>query len=167
MNDENTKIYVRVAGSRPKDFNTPKPFVWDGRRDRILWTKLSKIESLESMNWKEVSSDLGAPEYFLKKRSYVLFHDQLKVLSEEIEKQSESQGVSRSNSESYKNDLSKEPKKQLIHDDVVNNLHSSRIMNHKIEVTEQGDNDISSSEFSNLSISKSALEEALIDRLHL
>lgn len=109
MNNENTKIYIRVAAKRPEGMVTPKPFPWDQRRDKILWTKISKVDSLDEMDWKELSGDLGAPENFLKKRSYVLFQGQLKVLSEQID------GRTTSHSESHRSG----------DDDILKNLQAS------------------------------------------
>ncbi|CAH01492.1 Atg29p [Kluyveromyces lactis] len=154
MNNDNTKVYVRVAGKRPENFVETKPFIWDSRRDKILWTKISKIDSLEDMDWQELGADLGAPEPFLKKRSYTLFQNQLKVLSNQIDVTSNT----RSSSES----------RNSVDNNILQNLQASRIMNHKLDKTDNlANNQESSSELSNLSVSKSALEDALMDCLQL
>ncbi|CDO93166.1 unnamed protein product [Kluyveromyces dobzhanskii CBS 2104] len=154
MNNDNTKIYLRISGKRPENFVETKPFNWDSRRDKILWTKISKIDSLEDINWIELCGDLGAPESFLKKRSYTLFHNQLKVLSEQIDIDASKQSPSEA--------------RNMVDDTILQNLQASRIMNHKLEKADNLDNtEESSGELSNLSVSKSALEDALMDRLHL
>lgn len=162
MNNENTKIYIRVSGKRPEGFIDPKPFEWGFKRDKILWTRISKMESLEDMDWKELCQDLGAPESFLKKRSYMLFQKHLKLLSEQM-----------SDSPRMRSPLDT---RNSVDETILQNLQASKILNNRFDVpnnetldtTTNKNNEESGSDLSSsLSVSKSALEDALMDRLQL
>ena len=130
--------------------------------DKIQWTRISKMESLEDMDWKELCQDLGAPESFLKKRSYMLFQKHLKLLSEQM-----------SDSPRMRSPLDT---RNSVDETILQNLQASKILNNRfdvpnnetLDITTNKNNEESGSDLSSsLSVSKSALEDALMDRLQL
>lgn len=87
MNNDNTVIYVKVAGPRPANFIDPAPFEWNNQKEKRLWDYISNIDSKNvTIDWDELSESLSAPSYFLKKRSQTLFASHLKLLRQQLNK---------------------------------------------------------------------------------
>lgn len=175
MNSENTIVYIKVAGPRPDSFQDPQKFSWDIEKDRKLWSQISRLaDNRKAIDWHNLSKDLDAPELFLRKRSYRLFSQHLKILEEHMESRSAQFVASRelhpdsdkSCELSTSTELKDDDIKHIIPSRTLQNLRSSKIMNQQISVPDRTA-DSSLSELSNLSVSKSALEEALMDRLQL
>ncbi|SCU82581.1 LADA_0C06480g1_1 [Lachancea dasiensis] len=181
MNAGNTIVYVKITGKARDGFIDPPKFHWDLEKDKKLWATISKFgDSKKSIDWTKLSREFQAPEYFLRKRSYRLFAKHLKLLEQEIETKTRGLTVN----SNVSRDGTYEPRERDDHDDsersYINprergntatpeglyNLRSSQILNQKVPGDTKG-TESSLSELSNLSVSKSALEEALLDRLQL
>lgn len=199
MNSHNTIVYVRVNGNRPPGFVDPAPFEWNPEKERQLWAIISKLDDYQDqIDWKELSKNLEAPDYFLKKRSYKLFATHLKLLEQQIERKmmatSDNDGSRQTsirqfeptagmhtltesnikNQEELENRSADETKDTTLK--TLQQLHTSRILSNsknpladdKGAQKSSANTTVSDSETSsNLSVSKSALEEALMDRLQL
>ncbi|CCC69116.1 hypothetical protein NCAS_0C01260 [Naumovozyma castellii] len=192
MNNTNTIVYVKVRGKKPAGFIDPPNFVWDQNKEKKLWSIISKLDSQRNeIDWKLISETLNAPDYFLKKRSYKLFAKHLELLQKQIDRKELEDGSSNGDLQKLPNYISslEEDKKTIVstnatdnndqinnipenkeHDDenVLEQLQASKIMGFKRPSSSaKDDNNGSDSEISsNLSVSKSALEEALMDKLH-
>ncbi|CAL9730045.1 autophagy-related protein 29 [Monosporozyma unispora] len=234
MDNRNTIIYVKVKGKRPPDFKDPKLFEWNEDKDKQLWKFISKLDnSIEQINWTNLSTILNAPKEFLKQRSYKLFNMHMSLMKKQLDikklppnqvevslqqnltlqnqsnddvitlkektsspqrkiltamnsfKESPINSVARS--EKRLTDIEKDIEDNGVERDTdqeslptasiteaLNQLHTSRVLgrapdmitrgtrNTRERLNEDYDSDLSSS----LSVSKSALEEALLDRLH-
>ncbi|CUS20379.1 LAQU0S01e05292g1_1 [Lachancea quebecensis] len=171
MNSENTIVYVRVAGRVRDGFLDPPKFHWDLERDKSLWSSVSKLDNTKkTIDWKRLSREFKAPEHFIRKRSYTLFAKHLKLLERQIEAKTRSLAVTEDELNYTDED---EERASLSHGErdfeaaeSLKNLRTSKVL--KQRVPGEGRNGESSlSELSNLSVSISALEEALLDRLQL
>lgn len=86
MNDQNSVVYVRVPGRRPSGFQDAAPFEWNTEKETQLWQFLSKLDnSIDQIDWVDLSEILNAPVYFIKKRSYKLFTKQVDSMKRQIE----------------------------------------------------------------------------------
>lgn len=199
MNNENSIVYVRVNGNRPPGFVDPAPFDWNAEKERQLWAIISKLDDYQDqIDWKELAQALGAPDYFLKRRSYKLFALHLKLLEQQIERKmmttSDNDGSRQTSVRQFEptagvhtltgsNIAEQESLDDKVIDDTkdttlktLQHLHTSRILSTsknplggEKNVHKGGaHSNVSDSETSsNLSVSKSALEEALMDHLQL
>ena len=138
---------------------------------RQLWNRISGLDTKEkSIDWLRLSRHFDAPEFFIRKRSYRLFAKHLKLLEKQIE--SKTRGLAVTDAEFSEGDeeedrfLQDDEARNFVPPEGLENLRSSKILNRRVpsdaKITES-----SLSELSNLSVSKSALEEALLDRLQL
>ncbi|CAB4252708.1 Atg29p [Maudiozyma barnettii] len=204
MNNDNTIVYVKVAGPRPANFVDPIPFEWNDEKESQLWKFISKLNSQQDhINWEQLSETFVAPVYFLKNRAYKMFSMRLEQLQQKIEnKKKILEGNPKSESVllthhvldstfessfltptitnvTTKLDNVNFQDPQHTEDDVtdqlVERLQTNKNLNYKTPETakiienktklntdNESDSDISSS----LSVSKSALEEALMARLN-
>lgn len=194
MDNNNTVVYVKVNGNRPPGFVDPQPFEWNSEKEKQLWAIISKLDDYQDqIDWKELAKNLDAPDYFLKKRSYKLFAMHLKLLEQQIERKmmaaSENDGSRHTSVRQFEatagmhtltessirnqEELQDEPRNTTLK--TLQQLHTSKILSGSKnplaegrEAQKGGGNNASDSETSsNLSVSKSALEEALMDRLQL
>lgn len=86
MNDQNSIVYVRVPGKRPPGFQDPVPFEWNVEKETQLWQFLFKLDnSIDQIDWDDLSEILNAPVYFIKRRSYKLFTKQVDSMRKQIE----------------------------------------------------------------------------------
>lgn len=196
MNNSNTVVYVKVKGNRPAGFVDPAPFEWNIEKEKHLWAIVSKLDNYQDqIDWNVLSKTLEAPDYFLKKRSYKLFAMHLKLLEQQIERKmmaSDNENGSRQTSiqqfeptggihtltESCmkiqgpaQDDLTDVTKETTLK--TLQQLHTSKILNRSRHLTSddkevrRNGNASDSETSSSLSVSTSALEEALMDRLQL
>lgn len=144
MDNTNTIVYVQVRQNRPDGFLDPPPFQWDVEKERKLWGWLSREDGASAgpQAWLSLSKDIEAPEYFLRRRSYRLVARHLELLRQQIVDHGleDHQGLSN------------------VHPSTSNEEPQST------NLSGSGGEDTGSS---NPSVSKSALEEALMDRLKL
>ncbi|SCV05834.1 LANO_0H16204g1_1 [Lachancea nothofagi CBS 11611] len=174
MNAENTIVYVKISGRTRDGFVDPPKFKWDLEKDKKLWSKVSRFgNQKKTIDWVRLSRDFETPEYFLRKRSYRLFAKHLKMLEQEIETKTrgltagseiEDTDSANNNEEFEDNDGGEDD--EFLASEGLKNLRSSKILNQKVPGDARAA-ESSLSELSNLSVSKSALEEALLDRLQL
>lgn len=208
MNNRNTVVYIRVKGSRPPGFVDPPEFEWNKNKEKQLWSRISSYDTTrQQIDWHILSESLEAPIYFLKKRSYTLFANNLQKLSHFMDTDNSNLRLKSNDILDY-NDLSKSPihynsnrinsfeletstkqnvtaadinpntateiNEEQTAENTIKKLQTSKIMaqdaplgfrnkNNKDDIQERSNEDISSS----LSISTSALEEALMDRLQI
>lgn len=158
MNSNNTVVYIKINGRNREGFVDPLKFEWNSTKDKELWAVISKLETLDNIDWNKLSKELNSPEYFVRKRSYTIFTDHLKRLEEEIGR----------NTKELKITLKETNQKPLLEVEDVNFLNdptNSKITRQQSKIDELACSSLS--ELSNLSISNSALEEALMDRLKL
>ncbi|SCU79740.1 LAFA_0B05314g1_1 [Lachancea sp. 'fantastica'] len=182
MDADNTIIYVKVSGRDREGFVEPPKFHWDLEKDQKLWLKISRFGNKKSIDWVKLSREFETPEFFLRKRSYRLFAKHLRMLEHEIETKTRGLDVGqeleveeddddgddlRENTSSQDGESKAKEEEENGTPEGVKNLRWSRILNQKIPGDGKAQPDSSLSELSNLSVSKSALEEALLDRLQL
>ncbi|QLG70685.1 hypothetical protein HG535_0A06270 [Zygotorulaspora mrakii] len=193
MNNKNTLVYVKVHGKRPDQFKDPIPFVWTRDKEKQLWQTISKLDNYQDqIDWDELSRNLEAPQYFLKKRSYKLSANHLKLLEQHIEarmkknyheeqeanKQQPDLTIKHSlsgNKESFRRQAYTEVDTEETTLRAFQKMQASKLLNRrkiyggadKNGKNVGSNNDSDSDASSSLSISDSALEEALMDRLHL
>lgn len=85
MNNNNTIVYVKVPGPRPPNFVNPTPFEWNSQKDNQLWDYISNVDTKKvAIDWEELCASLGAPSYFLQKRSRQLFSTHLHLLKQQL-----------------------------------------------------------------------------------
>lgn len=197
MNNQNTIVYVKLKGKRPDGFINPPKFEWNLDKERQLWAIVSKLENDQNqIDWKRLSLILGVPDYFLKKRSYKLFAKRLRILEQQIERkikidddskhQEVHTEIESGSSFGYVN-AKTDDQRSLEENDSGNSLekttmralqqlHTSKILSRPRVVSGDGrdirngsqdQNNSDSESSSSLSVSNSALEEALMDRLKL
>lgn len=172
MNSRNTVIYIKVSGRKRDGFVDPPKFDWDLAKDRRLWFAVSTLANKDDIDWQILSRELDAPEYFLRKRSYNLLSKHLKLMEEQIERKTrnvESSGKISIPEESVYKEQTESGTEEYEHDpgeEAMKNMRKSKIISQKRPSGEETAGS-SISELSNLSVSKSALEEALMDRLQL
>ncbi|CEP60151.1 Atg29p LALA0_S01e04170g [Lachancea lanzarotensis] len=177
MDADNTVIYVKVAGRDREGFVEPPKFYWDLEKDQKLWLKISRFGNNKSIDWSKLSREFETPEFFLRKRSYRLFSKHLRMLEHEIETKTRGLDVGQEleedededEDELKENESGQESQAREEEEGATEgakNLRWSRILNQKIPGDAKAP-DSSLSELSNLSVSKSALEEAVLDRLQL
>lgn len=190
MNNNNTVVYVKVSGPRPDNFVEPPPFVWSPEKERQLWQFISKLDNQDDhINWEQLSETFDTPIFFLKKRCYKMFSMRLELLKQKIQHKKKIlqndnpvmntqhelrpehvhtypfiENDTKINNEHVKNDISENVRNSILsnykdhgpREDTI--IPTSRVSASDNET----DGDISSS----LSVSKSALEEALMARLN-
>lgn len=192
MNNNNTIVYVKVAGPRPDDFVEPPPFDWSQEKERQLWQFISKLDKQEDhINWEQLSETFDTPIYFLKKRCYKMFSMRLELLKQKIQHKKK---ILESDTRAIETEKETKPEQDITYpfvedkdkinnehttNDISDRLHNIKLSNYKPPVPtkdapattssanrsvsdNETDDDISSS----LSVSKSALEEALMARLN-
>lgn len=192
MNNNNTIVYVKVAGPRPDEFVEPPPFDWSQEKERQLWQFISKLDKQEDhINWEQLSETFDTPIYFLKKRCYKMFSMRLELLKQKIQHKKK---ILESDTRAIETEQETKPEHDVTHpfiedkdkinnenttNDISDRLHNIKLSNYKPPVPtkdapaptssanrsvsdNETDDDISSS----LSVSKSALEEALMARLN-
>ncbi|AGO09892.1 AaceriAAL098Wp [[Ashbya] aceris (nom. inval.)] len=171
MNSKNTIVYVKVPGRKREDFIDPPPFEWNQQQDRKLWAHISTIEDKDDIDWQLLAKQTNAPEFFIRKRVYQLFRVHLKSFEQEIHAHP---GIDRPSNRLHVGD---EPEastgvlnaygQKLTDTRDLNSLQTPPNGRGKTSKEEDGGNSSGISELSSLSVSKSALEEALMDRLQL
>ncbi|SCV02513.1 LAME_0H02212g1_1 [Lachancea meyersii CBS 8951] len=178
MDADNTVVYIKVTGRNREGFVEPPKFYWDLEKDQKLWSKISHFgNKKKSIDWTKLSREFETPEYFLRKRSYRLFAKHLRILEREIETKTRGLVLEQDTGDNAdQNDMGdsgsdvSDDEKQAERDSVapegVKNLRWSKILNQRVPGDPKA-TDSSLSELSNLSVSKSALEEALLERLQL
>ncbi|KAG0671530.1 Autophagy protein 29 [Maudiozyma exigua] len=192
MNNNNTIVYVKVAGPRPDDFVEPPPFDWSQEKERQLWQFISKLDKQEDhINWEQLSETFDTPIYFLKKRCYKMFSMRLELLKQKIQHKKK---ILESDTRVIETEQETKPEHDITYpfvedkdrinsehttNDISDRLHNIKLSNYKPPAStkdatvptgnadrsasdNEPDGDISSS----LSVSKSALEEALMARLN-
>ncbi|AAS50268.1 AAL098Wp [Eremothecium gossypii ATCC 10895] len=172
MNSKNTIVYVKVPGRQREGFVDPPPFEWNQHQDRKLWAHISTIEDKDDIDWQLLSNQTNAPEFFIRKRVYQLFRVHLKSIEQEIYSHTSADRAPNRSSQA-----GDEPAASVgvlngygqnindIHD--LSSLQTPPTCRGKANKDEDGGNSSGISELSSLSVSKSALEEALMDRLQL
>ncbi|AQZ10687.1 ATG29 (YPL166W) [Zygosaccharomyces parabailii] len=194
MDNTNTIVYVKVKGKRPDGFTDLPKFEWNIDKERQLWAIVSKLENYQDqIDWEGLSDSLGAPDYFLKKRSYKLFTKHLGLLEQQIERKINTGDDSKPSEKA--NQLGPTPENDVIDEGyhlseetadaeklekttmkTLQHLHTSRILSRPrlpsgvAKETRNGSQTQANSDSessSSLSVSSSALEEALMDRLKL
>lgn len=190
MNNSNTVVYVKVAGPRPDDFVEPLPFDWSAEKERQLWQFISKLDNQEDhINWEQLSETFDTPIFFLKKRSYKMFSMRLELLKQKIQHkrkilQNDNPVVNMQQELRVEHVithpfLETETKinKKHVKNDIAENVHNSNTSNYKDQSPKKdtiippsqasvSDNETDGDISSSLSVSKSALEEALMARLN-
>ncbi|AMD21150.1 HEL130Cp [Eremothecium sinecaudum] len=172
MNNRNTVVYIKFSGINREDFADTPVFDWNYEQDRKLWSLVSVLQNKEDIDWNLLSKQLNTPEFFLRRRTYKLFSAHLKSLERELHRKVTLNGQYEGSLERVRNGINQLESTNMSSDsqEDKNGVSSlPTLKNTRKKHLQDNDNGNSSgiSELSNLSVSKSALEEALMDRFHI
>ncbi|AET38112.1 Atg29p Ecym_2379 [Eremothecium cymbalariae DBVPG len=167
MDIKNTIVYIKVPGRRWDGFVDHPKFRWNYEQEKKLWSLVSTLDNKDEIDWELLVKELKAPEFFLRKRTYKLFSNHLKSLERQVHNRT---SVS-PHSMGLVDDMDPQPvtlsTKVPKETNALDNLHILKSVRPKPPRDEDVVDSSGTSELSSLSVSKSALEEALMDRLQL